>query len=127
MLVDFWASWCGPCRTFGPIFEAAAEKNPDIVFGKVDTEAEQQLAGAAGIPVWHGSGNDCGIVDASYVHSCAASANCTIPSDILSFLREDDLIVEPIRMVRTDAASGRGGRATNAAAGLLTATRTFYQ
>ncbi|MCL4850523.1 MAG: hypothetical protein KJZ78_03985 [Bryobacteraceae bacterium] len=54
------------------------------------------LAGAAGIPVWHGSGNDCGIVDASYLHSCAASPNCTMPSDILSFLREDDLIVEPI-------------------------------
>lgn len=54
------------------------------------------LAGAAGRPVWHGSGNDCGIVDASYVHSCAAAANCTLPSDILSFLREDDLIVEPI-------------------------------
>jgi len=54
------------------------------------------LAAAAGIPVWHGSGNDCGIVDASYLHSCAAAANCTMPSDILSFLREDDLIVEPI-------------------------------
>lgn len=56
------------------------------------------LAAAAGMPVWHGSGNDCGIVDASYVHSCAASPNCTLPSDILSFLREDDLIVEPIRI-----------------------------
>jgi muconate cycloisomerase len=54
------------------------------------------LAGAAGMPVWHGSGNDCGIVDASYLHSCAAAPNCTLPSDILSFLREDDLIVEPI-------------------------------
>ena len=54
------------------------------------------LAAAAGRPVWHGSGNDCGIVDASYLHSCAASPNCTLPSDILSFLREDDLIVEPI-------------------------------
>lgn len=54
------------------------------------------LAAAAGIPVWHGSGNDCGIVDASYLHSCAATPNCTMPSDILSFLREDDLIVEPI-------------------------------
>ena len=54
------------------------------------------LAAAAGIPVWHGSGNDCGIVDASYLHSCAASPDCTMPSDILSFLREDDLIVEPI-------------------------------
>jgi thioredoxin 1 len=48
-LVDFWASWCGPCRQFGPVFEATAEENPDITFAKVDTEAEQQLAGALGI------------------------------------------------------------------------------
>lgn len=48
-LVDFWADWCGPCKMFGPIYDAASEKNPDITFGKVDTEAEQSLAGAAGI------------------------------------------------------------------------------
>jgi thioredoxin 1 len=46
LLVDWWAAWCGPCRAFGPVFERVSEKYPDAVFAKVDTEAEQELAGA---------------------------------------------------------------------------------
>jgi len=49
VLIDFWAAWCGPCRQFGPIFERVSEKNPDAVFAKVDTEAEQELAQQYGI------------------------------------------------------------------------------
>ena len=81
VFVDWWASWCGPCRMFAPIFESAAEANPDIVFGKVDTEAQPELAGAFQIsssPTLM-AGRDRTVLHDGLVKSQRSGALCSLP------------------------------------------------
>ncbi|MEK7408145.1 MAG: enolase C-terminal domain-like protein [Acidobacteriota bacterium] len=78
--------------------EACSVFNTGPAPGMAGFVANCYLAAAAGMPVWHGSGHDLGICDAAYLHSCAAAANCTLPSDILSYQRVDDLLTQPIEI-----------------------------
>ena len=97
VLVDFWASWCGPCRQFAPVYEKASEQRPDIVFGKVDTEAEQALAAAAqitSIPTLMA------FKDGSLVYSQAGALPATALEQVIAAVRELD-----VERLRAEAAA----------------------
>lgn len=102
VLVDFWAGWCGPCRRFAPVFEQASSSHPDIVFGKVDTEVEQELAAAAGI---YSIPTLMAIRDGIVVFSQAGALPAAALEQVISTVRGLDM-----DDVRAKLSAQRGGR-----------------
>ena len=106
VLIDFWAEWCGPCRSFAPVFETVSEANPDIVFAKVDTEAQPGLAGAfqiSSIPTLTA------VRDGVVLYSQAGALPESSLTQLVQAVRDIDM-----EEVRASIAQGQAGEGDNA-------------